>query len=111
MLVIEYTFYNMHKFNTFGSWEDNSEFWTNNLINCSTLKKLKKDYKKEFKIVDGKTIKLQNEKSRFDKNNSRNSDKTKNTNEGSNKIIKDSKKKKNDPIILLSRDDRSLYYK
>lgn len=101
----------MHKFNTYGSWEDNSEFWTNNLINCSILKKLKKDYKKEFKIIDGKTIKLQNGKSRFDKNNNRNFDKTKNTNEGSNKTTKNNNKKKNDSTVLLSKGDRSLYYK
>jgi hypothetical protein len=100
----------MHKFNTYGTWEDNSEFWKNNLINSSVLKKLKRDYNKKY-VHNGEPIKLQNKNSRFDKNNDRNSNKTKNTNEGSNKVIKDSKKKKNDPTTLLSRDDQSLYYK
>ena len=41
----------MHKLNTYGNWEDNDIFWTNELINCSKDKKLKKNHKVDINKV------------------------------------------------------------
>jgi hypothetical protein len=78
----------MHKLNTYGTWEDNNLFWSNEIINCSKYKKLKKDYKKLG-------INNNNEFSNnSNKSNRKYSDKTESNNGGSNKIIFNCRKKK-----------------
>jgi hypothetical protein len=76
----------MHKLNTYGTWEDNKLFWTNELINCSKDKKLKKNLKasKDKHEYDNKS----------NKSNRKYSNKTENKNKESNQVIFNCRKKK-----------------
>ena len=78
----------MHKLNTYGTWEDNNLFWSNEIINCSKYKKLKKDYKKLG-------INNNNEFSNnSNKSNRKYTDKTGSDNERFDKITFNCRKKK-----------------
>ena len=83
----------MHKLNTYGNWEDNDIFWTNELINCSKDKKLKKNHKVDInkhEYVD-----------KSNKSNRKYSDKTKDKNGETNQVIFNCKKKKINSNQLL----------
>lgn len=76
----------MHKLNTYGTWEDNKLFWTNQLINCSKDKKLKKNHnvsKNKHEYGD-----------KSNKSNRKYSNKTENKNRESNQVIFNCRKKK-----------------
>lgn len=99
----------MHKLNIYGTWDDNKIFWNNNLVNCSKDKKLKKDNKTSYLLINGRINKLPSRSSNFDEHNTRNSGKAGNTNNGSSKIIKNSKKKKTNTVALLSKNNTNFY--
>jgi len=75
----------MHKLNTYGTWEDNKLFWTNEIINCTKDKKLKKGKKGNDKHEYG---------DKSNKSNRKYSNKTENKNGESNQIIFNCREKK-----------------
>ena len=100
----------MHKFNIYGTWNDNEIFWNNNLVDCSKDKKLIKDINTVRPIINGRINRLQSRMySNSNEHDTKNSDKTRNTNTGSSRTTKSSKKKDNNTITILSKNNTHFY--